>query len=216
MKWHAITALALFITGTAFAADFTVAEHWPNSTGVFVAGRDHVSGHTDGVPDKVATAADMYQNYREPVAARTKGGRLVVLCHAGNRHAWPERSGQDLAVAFSDDGGNTWTALEPAPELKATQCNGSLLTLRDENGQLTNTLLCSLPTPGGRKDGVVYVSLDGGKSWPIRHNIVRGFFAYSSLVQVDRGTVALFYETNHYRDIRVMRLPVKRLVQTRN
>jgi len=113
----------------------------------------------------------------------------------------------------STDGGNSWTALEPAPDLKATQCNGSLLTLRDENGKLTDTLFCSLPTPGGRKDGVIYVSFDAGKSWPVRHDLVRGFFAYSALVQVDKHTVALFYETGHYRDINVKRIPIVELVK---
>ena len=43
------------------------------------------------------------------VVVKTKSGRLVVGCHAGNRQAWPERSGQDLAIRYSDDHGETWS-----------------------------------------------------------------------------------------------------------
>jgi len=394
------------------AQDFAVADHWPDSAGVFVSGSSHVIGHDDGVPNNVATGTDMYQNFREPVSVRMNNGRVLVLCHAGNRHSWPERSGQDLAVTYSDDGGQTWaqarvagehgnysmqshglvydaqidrvmvlytlyrwdyaaingrgtdaarpavqatldrgemlhrqymiysddhgetwseprdithmmpaegenghfgacegrqltlgdhagrllltgglryeadggspsrkdlfvwisddhgetwrksesiletenernyscearvtelpdgsllynqrtrhtgrvqarstdggetwTQLEQVPQLKASQCNGSMLTLRNAEGNLTDTLLCSLPTPGGRSNGVIYVSIDGGRTWPVRHDMVAGSFAYSSLVQIDTDTVALFYETNHYRDINVMLLPVDKLLE---
>ena len=397
---------------SVFAKDFAVTQQWLESVLVFSAGRDHVVGHSDGQIGKRAKSKDMYQCYREPVVVRTNSGRIVVLCHAGNRYAWPERSGQDLAVTFSDDGGKTWskplvaaedgnysiqshglvydaqkdrliclytvyrwdyslvkgrgieasamaiklqldagedlnrqymitsddcgqswskptditsmmpmkkgnghfgssegyqvtlgknagrllvpggirseddkgnvvektlhiwisddhgktwrasnpvlvskdtrnfscesrvteladgtllynvrtrhagrqlatsgdagqtwTALKKAEDLKATQCNGSMMTLRDANGKLTNTVLCSLPTPGGRKQGVVYVSFDGGKSWPTRHDIVPGFFAYSALVQIDDRTVGLFYEDGHYRDIRFVMLPINVLVK---
>ena len=72
--------------------------------------------------------------------------------------------------------------------------------------------LISLPTPGGRKDGVVYVSTDGGKTWPVRRDIIPGYFAYSALIQLDDATVGLFYESNGYRDIRFIQLPVQELI----
>ncbi len=36
----------------------------------------------------------------------------------------------------------------------------------------------------------------------------------SALVQVDKKTVSLFYETRHYRDIRMMRIPIKELLKS--
>lgn len=409
-----IVIMFVLITASTFAADFAITQQWPESTLIFSAGRDHVIGHTDGQIDDLTTSADMYQCYREPVVAVTNSGRIVVLCHAGNRHAWPERSGQDFAVTFSDDGGTTWakprvaaqhgnfsvqshglvydaikdrliclytvyrwdysiikgrgadasapaiklqidagqdldrqymvtsddggatwsapkdissmmpgkggnghfgacegrqltvgknagrliipggirvedekgsvtektlhvwisddhgktwnasspiittentrnfscearvtelpdgtllynvrtrntgrqlatskdagqtwSPLKPAPDLKATQCNGSMITLKDEDDKLTNTLLCSLPTPGGRKQGVIYVSKDNGKTWPTRQDMIPGFFAYSALIQIDKNTVGLFYEDNHYRDIKLMRLPIKTLLKNK-
>ncbi len=409
-KWFIIVLMS--ISACATAKDFNVSQQWPDSVFVFKAARDHVKGHTDGQIDKLAKSKDMYQCYREPVTVRTNSGRIVVLCHAGNRHAWPERSGQDLASAFSDDGGKTWstpivaaedgnyslqshglvydaqkdrliclytvyrwdyslakgrgvkasapaiqqqidagedlnrqymvtsddggqswskpvditvmmpvkggnghfgacegrqitvgkyagrllvpggirceekagsvtektlhvwisddhgktwkpsspviktkdtrqyscearvtelpdgtllynvrtrykgrqlaasrdggqtwTPLKVAKDLKATQCNGSMITLLDADGKLTDTLLCSLPTPGGRKQGVIYASADGGKTWPIRNDIIPGFFAYSALVQIDDKTVGLFYEDNHYRDIGFVALPIDSLIK---
>ena len=47
---------------------------------------------------------------------RTNSGKLVVGIQAGNRHAWPERSGQDLVVRTSDDHGRTWGPIIVAAE----------------------------------------------------------------------------------------------------
>ncbi len=115
-------------------------------------------------------------------------------------------------VAWSNDGGDTWREAVRAPELKATQCNGCIVTLRDGKGKLTDTVLFSVPSPGGRSNGYLYVSNDGGKTWPVRHDVVKGFFAYTALIQLDADTVGLFYETNHYKDIRFTTLAVDTLL----
>ena len=118
--------------------------------------------------------------------------------------------GRKLSRSF--DGGETWTNLETHVDLEVTQCNGSTITLRDKKGELTPNLLFSIPSPGGRKDGYIYVSSDHGKTWPKKHQPVDGYFAYSSLIQVDDETVCLFYEANHYKDIRCMRIPISTLI----
>jgi sialidase-1 len=105
-------------------------------------------------------------------------------------------------LAWSRDGGETWSMTREAADLKVTQCNGCIMTLRNADGRLTDTVLFSIPSPGGRSNGVVYVSKDGGRTWPIRNEIVRGFFAYSALVQLKAETIGLFYEANHYQEIR--------------
>jgi hypothetical protein len=58
------------------------------------------------------------------------------------------------------------------------------------------------------------VSDDGGRTWPEKKNVVQGFFGYSALIQLDAETIELFYEANHYKDVRLVALPVK-LVGTR-
>jgi len=125
-----------------------------------------------------------------------------------------ERSRYDgRQLARSTDGGETWSKLQAHPELQVSQCNGSMITLRDEEGKLTPDLLFSVPSPGGRSDGFIYVSRDDGKTWPLVHQPMEGYFAYSALIQVDPEMVCLFYEANHYKDIRIMLIPIKKLLQ---
>lgn len=110
-------------------------------------------------------------------------------------------------LSWSEDGGDSWTKTQRAADLKVTQCNGCTITLRDSAGRLSNTVLFSIPSPGGRSDGVLYASEDGGRTWPIRQNVVEGFFGYSALIQLDAATIGLFHEANHYKDIRFIALP---------
>ncbi|MGB0775860.1 MAG: sialidase family protein, partial [Akkermansiaceae bacterium] len=64
--------------------------------------------------DKLGT--HQYQSYREPVTVKTNSGRIVVGVHAGNRLSWPERSGQDLVIRYSDNNGKSWSPLILAAE----------------------------------------------------------------------------------------------------
>lgn len=117
-------------------------------------------------------------------------------------------------LSWSTDGGTTWSETRQAVELKASQCNGCTITLRDGQGDLTNTVLFSVPSPGGRSQGVIYASFDGGKTWPITKNVIAGAFAYSALVQLDAETVGLFHEGNHYQDIYFVALPLAELLSS--
>ena len=38
---------------------------------------------------------------------------------------------------------------------------------------------------------------------------MQGFFGYSALIQLDVKTIGLFYEANHYKDVRFVALQVK-------
>jgi Neuraminidase (sialidase) len=115
-------------------------------------------------------------------------------------------------LARSIDGGKTWSRLQSHPDLEVTQYNGSMITIRDKEDKLTSGLLFSAPSSGGRKDGWIYVSKNDWNSWPVRHQPVEGYFAYSALIQVDAETVCLFYEANHYKDIRYMLVPISKLL----
>jgi len=117
-------------------------------------------------------------------------------------------------LATSRDGGESWTETSKADELVAAQCNGSMLTLTDGTGQLTNTVLCSLPRGPGRKNGVIYVSSDGGKTWPVFKQVIPGAFAYSAIVQLDAETIGLFYETNHHKTINFLTIPINQIIET--
>lgn len=93
------------------------------STPVFQAAVDNLGGH-------------QYQSYREPVTVRTKSGRIIVGLHAGNRLSWPERSGQDLVIRFSDDQGTTWSPLILAAEHGNFSCQSHGLVYDAQTNRL--------------------------------------------------------------------------------
>jgi len=115
--------------------------------------------------------------------------------------------------AFSRDGGRTWTRLANCPDLKTVSCNGSLLAAPYPRGDNGTLLLCSVPLGPGRTCGTVYVSFDGGKTWPHNKVVVSEEFAYSSLIHLDNDTIGLFYEANGHKDIRLARFPLAWLLK---
>ena len=105
MKSIALIHLVLLLFINQGCTQSGTGGQWPDPTLLFAADETAVQGHVDGVPVK-----DMYQCFREPVTIKTNTGRIIVGCHAGNKLDWPERSGQDYVIKYSDDGGKTWSA----------------------------------------------------------------------------------------------------------
>ncbi len=105
--------------------------------------------------------------------------------------------------AFSKDGGTTWSLLENDPALKTVSCNGSLIAVDHPKGKDGAVLLCSVPVGPGRTHGTVYVSFDGGKTWPHKKLVFKEAFAYSSLMQLPDGDISLFFEANGHKNIKV-------------
>lgn len=98
--------------------------------------------------------------------------------------------------SFSSDGGVTWSLLENDTDLKTVSCNGSLISVNNPKDKGNSILLCSVPVGPHRTHGTVYVSFDGGKTWPINKIVVTGKFGYSSLMQMPDKSIGLFYESN--------------------
>ncbi len=146
-----------------------------------IAPRDRVAGLNVRLENKVAELDD---------------GTLVL-----NARHTPQR-----VRAFSADGGATWSPQEVDDGLDAVSCNGSLLAVRDPEGE--EVLLCSVPIGPGRTRGAVYLSPDGGQTWPERRVLVEGDFAYSSLVPLSDGRVGLFWEARGHKDILFRRFEV--------
>lgn len=95
-------------------------------------------------------------------------------------------------VAYSDDSGQTWRDLHEDDELfdgppDMYGCKAALLRLdRDDR----DILLFSAPSPKveGRQDITVWVSFDGGKTWPHHRLIKRGPGNYTWMAQGRKGT----------------------------
>jgi sialidase-1 len=114
--------------------------------------------------------------------------------------------------AFSTDGGHSWSQLENDPDLVTVSCNGSLIAVSHAKGQEGAILLCSVPVGPKRTHGTVYVSFDEGRTWPHHKLVVPSVFAYSSLMQLPDGTICLFYESEGYEKIELIRFSLNWLL----
>ena len=87
--------------------------------------------------------------------------------------------------AYSADGGETWTdwkivqVLPDGPQNTNYGCMGGLTRLPIAGKDILIYSNCD--SKGGRKQGTMWASFDGGKSWPIKRLVTEGAFAYSSL-----------------------------------
>lgn len=107
--------------------------------------------------------------------------------------------------AFSYDGGKTWENLRVIPELPDGDQNrdyglmGGLVRLPIQKQDVL--LFSNIESEEGRKNGTVWVSFDGGKSWPLKRVVDKGSFAYSSMTAGRKGTpsedlIYLLYESD--------------------
>ena len=95
-------------------------------------------------------------------------------------------------MAKSTDGGATWTTASVNNNLMDPACNGDLVSV-SYNG--TYYLMHSLPASTTTRENVtVYLSADGGTTWPISRTIYNGYSAYSSLEVLNDGTVGILVE----------------------
>ena len=99
------------------------------------------------------------------------------------------------ALAWSGDGGVTWSELAFDETLIEPVCQGSFLryTLAAVNGR--NRLLFSNPaSTTDRVNMTVRLSYDEAESWPVAKTLHAGPSAYSSLAVLSDHTIACLYE----------------------
>ena len=110
-----------------------------------------------------------------------------------------ERTGY-RAIAFSSDGGETWTPPRPDAHLGDPQVQASLIRYSWPGEGGPGRLLFSNPAPavsrerGRRVRMTVRSSPDDGRTWPAERLIHEGPAAYSSLARLHDGSVGLLYE----------------------
>lgn len=96
------------------------------------------------------------------------------------------------AYAYSDDGGQSWSALTRHPQLIEPICQASMRRAEGPDGGL---LLFSNPASReARANMTVRLSRDGGQSWPHARVLHAGPAAYSCLCVLPDGSVACLYE----------------------
>jgi sialidase-1 len=97
------------------------------------------------------------------------------------------------AVAYSSDGGDTWSEVSFAEELIEPVCQASILSYgRYDDGELF--LFSNPASTNGRKHMTIKTSNDQAKSWKNEKLIYYGPSAYSCLTKLPNGRIGLFFE----------------------
>jgi len=126
----------------------------------------------------------------EATIAELSDGRLY---YNSRRHWAPDgKNPRRRWTAWSTDGGTTWPnaticeVLPDGPQDGNYGCMGGLVRLPVKGQDIL--LYSNCDSPQGRRRGTVWVSFDGGKTWPRKRMIFEGSFAYSSLAAGRPGT----------------------------
>ncbi len=138
-------------------------------------------------------------------------GRLMMnMRNYWGRNGKKPELGNMRALAWSQDGGVSWSKVKFDKTLIEPICQGSMLRYGQlGEGARRNRVLFS--NPASRKERVrmtVRMSYDEGESWPIARELHAGPAAYSSLTVLPDGSIGCLYEAGEklaYESIRFAR-----------
>jgi sialidase-1 len=158
---------------------------------------DH--GDTFKISDRIG-----YKGSNEATAAPLSNGRLIFNSR--------NQKGDVRAriVAFSNDGGQTWENSYFDKTLIDPICQGSILTIGKRKGKNVLAFVNAADTKL-RNNLTLRISFDEGKTWPVSQTIANDasredFAAYSDLVLIDKKTVGILYELDHYQKIEFVKV----------
>jgi len=144
-------------------------------------------------------------------------GRLLInMRNYWGRHGGkPERGGK-RAVAWSDDGGLSWSSLRFEKALPEPACEASFLRYT-AGPSSKNRLIFSNPASSKERVRVtVRLSYDEGESWPVSRLLHDGPSAYSCLAVLPDQRIACLYEAGDasaYESIRFARFTLDWLTE---
>lgn len=122
-----------------------------------------------------------------------------------------QTSGNCRKGARSSDAGETWEPMYSVADLQAPPCMGSVLSFATAGDK--GVLMASMPnTPTERKNGALFLSRDGGKTWPEKRVLYPGGFAYSCLTQLPGNRVGCLFERDDCAHVTFAVFDVKSLI----
>ncbi len=130
------------------------------------------------------------------------GGRLML-----NMRNY-DRAQTSRQVAFSADGGATWSDQGFDATLIEPTCQASIQRYSWPGEDAKNVILFANPASTERTNMTVRASFDDGGTWPLRRVLHAGPSAYSDLAALADGTAACLYERgeeNAYEQIALAR-----------
>ncbi|MEW4528011.1 sialidase family protein [Maioricimonas sp. JC845] len=126
--------------------------------------------------------------------AELSDGRLLMSIRTQGARNTPRPYTGYRSIAYSNDGGATWTDPVADDELGDPVCQASLIRYDDRRLLFANPSPPISPKSGPRNRMTVRVSDDDGQSWPESRLIHEGPAAYSCLTRLPDDRVGLLYE----------------------
>lgn len=146
-----------------------------------------------------------------PNAHQGTGGETQIVELADGRLMMDVRDRGHRRLAYSSDGGQSWSKLEHHRQLLDSGCMGCVVRYDLSDGR--NLLLHSgsrKRIKGRRSQGEIYGSWDHGKSWPVNRIYHPGSFDYSSMAVLPNGDIGILAEFDYgvkgmFNDLRFVR-----------
>ncbi len=110
-------------------------------------------------------------------------------------------------TALSTDGGATFGTLVDIPELPDPSCMGGCTVLVDardsfaSGAPMSTVVFTGCDSETRRANGALWVSRDGGRTWPRKISIEKEGFAYSVPVALSASHLGVLYENAGYKQI---------------
>ncbi|MEI2278246.1 exo-alpha-sialidase [Paenarthrobacter ilicis] len=142
-----------------------------------------------------------------------------VVCLDDGRLLLHSRATPYRLSAVSEDGGQTWSPLQPVPELPDPSDNGSVARFDGLPGVVTYAtpkssawlIASNNQDPHLRRNTVVSLSTDNGATWPAKLLLCEGSSAYSTVTRLPDGNIGVLYERQGYREIVFASIPAEQL-----
>ncbi|MBI1369539.1 MAG: exo-alpha-sialidase [Planctomycetes bacterium] len=124
-------------------------------------------------------------------------GRLMM-----NMRNYRRSEDKTRAIAYSSDGGETWSKVTHDEALIEPICQGSIRRMTWPHDGKAGVILFSNPASRDKRvDLTIRASFDDGGTWPVSKLIQPGPAAYSCLVALPGGRVGCLYEAGGYKRI---------------
>jgi sialidase-1 len=125
-----------------------------------------------------------------------------------------DRSKKTRQIAFSNDGGVSWSDQRFDSTLIEPICQASIHRYSWPGTETKNVILFSNPASPKRMNMTVRASFDDGNTWPLQRSLHSGPSAYSDLAVLADGTSVCLYErgkTHPYEEIVLARFKLTNL-----
>jgi sialidase-1 len=152
----------------------------------------------------------------EPIGEKTNECAVVELADGRLQMNMRSYHGKNRrAIAYSDDGGATWSEVTLDPALIEPVCQASLIRVAFPQGNQRGQILFSNPASKKRDTMTVRLSDDEGQTWASARLVTPGSAAYSSLALLKNDQAGLLYERDRYQKIEFVAFGLKQFAAGR-